>query len=88
MLLILIFKKMKKTILAVAFMAVAMVSCGDKKVEGEPTVGTEIGEKIDTVAQKTEEVIDTTQAKAGEALEEGAEKLDEAGKELKEAAKK
>ena len=79
---------MKKTILALAFMAVVMVSCGDKKVEGEPTVGTEIGEKIDTVAQKTEEVIDTTQAKEGEALEEGAEKLDEAGKELKEAAKK
>jgi len=79
---------MKKTILAVAFMAVAMVSCVDKKTEGEPTVGTEIGEKIDTVAQKTEEVIDTTQAKVGEALEDGAEEMDEAGKKLKEAAKK
>jgi len=79
---------MKKTILAVAFMAVAMVSCVDKKVEGDPTVRTEIGEKIDIVTQKTEEVIDTTQAKVGEALEEGAEKLDEKAKELKEAAKK
>lgn len=84
---------MKKTILAVAFMAVVMVSCVDKKTEGEPaqTVGTEVGEQIDTVAQKTEEVGDTTKAKAGEALEkagEETEETEEAGKELKEAAKK
>lgn len=81
---------MKKTILAAALMAVVMVSCGDKKTEGEPaqTVGTEVGEEIDTVAQKTEDVVDTTKAKAGEALEKAGEKTEEAGKEVKEAAKK
>jgi len=83
---------MKKTILAAAFMAVAMVSCQDKtkeKVEdATEAVGTEAGEKIDTLAQKTEEAVDTTKAKAGEALEKAGEKTKEAGKELKEAAKK
>ena len=83
---------MKKTILAVAFMAIAMVSCQDKtkdKVEDAAgAVGTEVEQKVDTLTTKAGEVIDTTQAKAGEALEKGAEKMDAAGKEMKEAAKK
>lgn len=75
---------MKKTILAVAFVAIAMVSCDPKKgTTGDPveTPGTEVGQKIDTATQKTEEAVDTTKAKAGE-------KTEEAGKEVKEAAKK
>jgi hypothetical protein len=81
---------MKKTILAVAFVAIAMVSCDPKKSNtDEPaTTGTEVEQKVDTIAQKTEEAVDTTKAKAGEALEKAGEKTKEAGKELKEAAKK
>ncbi len=83
---------MKKTILAVAFMAVAMVSCQDKtkdKVEDATgAVGTELEQKMDTVTEKAETVIDTVQAKTGEALEKGAEKMDEASEKMKEAAKK
>lgn len=83
---------MKKTILAVAFMAVAMVSCQDKtkeKVEdATQAVGTEVEQKMDTVAEKAESVADTTKAKAGEALEKVGEKTKEAGEKLKEAAKK
>lgn len=82
---------MKKTILAVAFVAIAMVSCDPKKNNtGDPVEapGTEVGEQIDTVAQKTEEVVDTTKAKAGEALEKAGKETEEAGKEVKEAAKK
>ncbi|WP_396167544.1 hypothetical protein [Flavobacterium sp.] len=83
---------MKKTILAVAFMAVAMVSCQDKtkdKVEdATEAVGTEMEQKIDTVAEKAEGVVDTTKAKVGEALEKAGEKTKEAGEKLKEAAKK
>lgn len=78
---------MKKTILAVAFMAIAMVSCQDKtkeKVEdaGE-AVGTEMEQKVDTLATKAGEAVDTTKAKAGEALEKVGEKAKEAGKEMK-----
>ncbi len=83
---------MKKTILAVAFMAVAMVSCQDKtkdKVEdATQAVGTEMEQKMDTVAEKTETAVDTTKAKAGEALEKAGEETKEAGEKLKEAAKK
>ena len=83
---------MKKTILAVAFMAVAMVSCQDKtkeKVEdATQAVGTEVEQKMDTVAEKAENVVDTTKAKTGEALEKAGEKTKEAGEKLKEAAKK
>ena len=82
---------MKKTILAVAFVAIAMVSCDPKKNNTGDSVkapGTEVEQKIDTATQKTEEVVDTTKAKAGEALEKAGEKTEEAGKELKEAAKK
>lgn len=78
---------MKKTILAVAFVAIAMVSCDPKKNKtGDPVEapGTEVEQKIDTATQKTEEAVDTTKAKAGEVLE----KTEEAGKEVKEAAKK
>eukprot|EP01038_Epipyxis_sp_PR26KG_P020086 gene20086-28429_t len=82
---------MKKTILAVAFMAVAMVSCQDKtkdKVEdATEAVDTEMEQKIDTVAEKTESVIDTAKVKAGEALEKAGEEVKEAGEKLKEAAK-
>jgi|GEM_PF-2481902 len=82
---------MKKTILAVAFVAIAMVSCDPKKNNtGDPVEApeTEVEQKIDTAAQKTEEVVDTTKAKAGEALEKAGKETEEAGKELKEAAKK
>jgi hypothetical protein len=75
---------MKKTILAVAFVAIAMVSCDPKKNNtGDPVEapGTEVEQKIDTATQKTEETVDTTKVKAGE-------KTEEAGKEVKEAAKK
>lgn len=81
---------MKKTILAMAFVAIAMASCDPKKNNtGDPaTTGTEVEQKIDTATQKTEEVVDTTKAKTGEALEKAGEEAKEAGKELKEAAKK
>jgi PBP1b-binding outer membrane lipoprotein LpoB len=83
---------MKKTILAVAFMAIAMVSCQDKtkdKVEdATEAVGAEVEQKIDTVATKAGDVIDSTQAKAGEVLEKGAEKMDAAADKLKDASKK
>jgi PBP1b-binding outer membrane lipoprotein LpoB len=83
---------MKKTILAVAFMAVVMVSCQDKtkdKVEdATQEVGTEMEQKTDTVTEKTESVIDTAKVKAGEALEKAGEEAKEAGEKLKEAAKK
>lgn len=83
---------MKKTILALAFMAVALVSCGDKTKEkideaGE-AVGTEMEQKVDTLVDKTGEAVDTTKAKVDEALEKTGEKLEETGKELKEAVKK
>lgn len=83
---------MKKTILAVAFMAVAMVSCQDKtkdKIEDAAgAVATDVEQKVDTLTTKANEVIDTTQAKAGEALEKGAEKMDAAAEKLKDASKK
>ena len=54
---------MKKTILAVAFMAVAMVSCQDKtkdKLEdAKEAVGAEVEQKMDTVAEKVEKAIDS-----------------------------
>lgn len=75
---------MKKTILAVAFVAIAMASCDPKKNNtGDPVEAPRaaVEQKIDTTTQKTEEVVDTTKAKTGETLEK-------AEKELKEAAKK
>jgi F0F1-type ATP synthase membrane subunit b/b' len=83
---------MRKTILAVAFMVVAMVSCQDKtkdKLEdAREAVGSEVEQKMDTVAEKVETAIDSTQSKTGKILEKGAEKLDNAADKLKEAAKK
>ncbi|KDN54433.1 hypothetical protein [Flavobacterium seoulense] len=83
---------MKKTILAIVFMAVAMVSCQDKtkdKLEdAKEAVGAEVDQKLDTVSQKVEKAIDSTQSKTGQLLEKGAKKLDKAANELKEAAKK
>ena len=75
---------MKKTILAMAFVAVTMVSCQDKtkdKVEdATEAVGNDVEQEMDTLATETGEVIDTVQAKTGEVLEEGGEKLKEASK--------
>ena len=83
---------MRKTILAVAFMAVAMVSCQDKtkdKIEdAKEALGAEVEQKMDTVAEKVDKAIDSTQSKTGKILEKGAEKLDNAADKLKEAAKK
>jgi cell division protein ZapA (FtsZ GTPase activity inhibitor) len=82
---------MRKTILAVAFMAVAMVSCQEKtkdKIEdAHEAVGAEVEQKIDTVSQKVETAIDSTQSKTGKLLEKGAKNLDKAAEKLKEAAK-
>lgn len=82
---------MRKTILAVAFMAVVMVSCQEKtkdKIEdAHEAVGAEVEEKIDTVSQKVETAIDSTQSKTGKLLEKGAKNLDKAAEKLKEAAK-
>ena len=82
---------MKKTILAMAFMAVALVSCQDKtkdKIEeAHKAVGHELEQKLDTVSQKLEKAIDTTQSKTGKLLEKGAQNLDKAADKLKEAAK-
>lgn len=84
--------QMRKTILAIAFMLVAMVSCQDKtkdKIEdAKEAVGAEVEQKMDTVAKKVETAIDSTQSKTGKVLEKGAEKLDKAAEGLKEAAKK
>lgn len=83
---------MKKIILAIAFIAVAMVSCHDKtkdKIEdAKEAVGAEVEQKMDTVNEKVEKVIDSTQSKTGKILEKGAEKLNEAAYKLKEASKK
>lgn len=83
---------MKKTILTLAFMAVAMISCQDKtknKIEdASQAVGAEVGQKMDTVSTKVETAIDSTQSKTAKVLEKGAEKLDKAADKLKEAAKK
>lgn len=83
---------MKKTILALVFMGVAMVSCQDKtkdKVEdATQAVGSEVEQKLDTVVEQAEATIDTAKVKAGEALEKAGEKTKEAGEKLKEAAKK
>lgn len=83
---------MKKTILTLAFMAIAMVSCQDKtkeKVEdATQAVGTEMEAKMDTVAAKANAAIDSTQAKAANALEKGAAKMDAAAEKMKEASKK
>jgi len=83
---------MKKTILAAAFMLVAMASCQDKtkdKIEdAKEAVGAEVEQKMDTVAQKVDTAIDSTQSKTGKILEKGAEKMDKAAEQLKEASKK
>lgn len=84
--------QMKKTILAAAFMLLAMASCQDKtkdKIEdAKKAVGAEVEQKIDTVSKKVEKAIDSTQLKTGKILEKGAEKLNEAADKLKEASKK
>lgn len=83
---------MKKTILAVAFMAIAMVSCQDKtkeKVEdATEAVGTEMDQKVDTMTTNVNSAVDTTKVKAGEAMEKAGNKMEKAGEKIKEAAKK
>lgn len=82
---------MKKTILAIAFMAVALVSCQEKtkdKIEdAHEAVGHEVEQKLDTVSQKLQTVIDSTQSKTGKLLEKGARNLDKTADKLKESAK-
>ena len=82
---------MKKTILAIVFMAVAVVSCQDKtkdKLEdAHEAVDAEVNQKLDTVSQKIENAIDSTQSKTGQLLEKGAKNLDKAAGKLKEASK-
>lgn len=83
---------MKNTILALAFMAIAMVSCQDKtkeKIEdAREAVGAEVDQKMDTATDKVEKAIDSTQSKTGQILEKGAEKLNKAAGKLEEASKK
>lgn len=82
---------MKKTILAVAFMAVAMVSCQDKKAE----VGQEVDSLKTEIEATTEETVDAIDSTATEAKKDvkdaaaaGAEKVEEVAKDAKEELKK
>lgn len=83
---------MKKTILAMAIMAVTMISCQDKTKEkvndATEAIGEDIDSKLDTAAVKIDTAIDSAQSKTGEALEKGAEKMKEGAENMKEAAKK
>ena len=86
------FNVSKKTILAVAFMAVAMVSCQDKTNAKVEDATEAVGTEIETAAENTADAIDSTATKVGEDVkegaEEGAEKVEEVAKDAKEAIKK
>ncbi|MCO6175214.1 hypothetical protein NHF50_09155 [Flavobacterium sp. NRK F10] len=78
---------MKKTALALVFIAILTVSCKEETKEkiddAADAVKTEVKEKIDTTAAKMEAHVDTLKVKTGEALGKGAEKLNEAAEEIK-----
>jgi hypothetical protein len=86
------FLKMKKTILAVAFMAVAMVSCQDKTKDKVEDATEAVGTEIEATTEAAGDAIDSTATEvaedAKEAVEAGAEKVEETAKEVKDAAKK
>lgn len=83
---------MKKTILAVAFMAVAMVSCQDKTKTEVDEAATAIGTEVEATTETAGDAIDTTAGAVKEGVkdgvEAGAEKVEEVAKEVKEEAKK
>jgi len=82
---------MKKTILAVAFMAVAMVSCQDKTKTEVDEAATAIGTEAVATTETVGEAIDSTAGEVKEdvkdGVEAGAEKVEEGAKEVKEAVK-
>lgn len=79
---------MKKTIFALAFLAVAMISCQDKtkdKIDdATEAIGSEMEQKTDTISENIENEINTIHTEAGEMLNKGAIKLDEEATDLKE----
>lgn len=83
---------MKKTILTLAFVAIALVSCQDKtkeKVnEAAEAIGNDIDQKMDTAAVKIGTAIDTVQSKTAKALDKGAAKMKEGAENMKEASEK
>jgi hypothetical protein len=83
---------MRKTLLTVAFILVAMVSCQDKTKEKMEDATEAVGTEMDTAVAKVDTTVttavDTLQSKTGKALEKGAEKMDKAAADLKKDAKK
>lgn len=83
---------MKKTILTVAFVAIAMVSCKDntkeKMEDASDAIKTEVTQEMDTLADKAETAADSAKAKTAKVLEKSAEKIDKAAEKLKTDSKK
>lgn len=83
---------MKKTILTVAFVAIAMVSCKDntkeKMEDASDAIKTEVAQEMDTLADKAETAADSAKAKTAKVLEKSAEKIDKAAEKLKTDSKK
>ena len=83
---------MKKTILTVGFVAIAMVSCKDntkeKMEDASDAIKTEVSQEMDTLADKAETAADSAKAKTAKVLEKSAEKIDKAAEKLKTDSKK
>lgn len=83
---------MKKIILAIAFVALTVVSCQQKTKEevNEATeaIGNDIDQKMDTAATKIDTAIDSAQIKTARALDKGADKIKEGANNMKESVNK
>ncbi|MGX7667113.1 hypothetical protein [Flavobacterium pedocola] len=84
-------KKMKKTLLALAFVGALMVSCKEKTEEkmdeAADAAATEMTQAVDSAAADMGAAVDSAAAKTGEAVEAGAAKVEAGAKEMKEEAK-